>query len=106
MTSVNCYGISFRVTTKGDIHFLQYNKVKHCPLIISEAAKCLKNFVSKVNYVVIEALHREGLAHLDIKLENFCFDDQYSVVLIDLDCSTNIYQRWHTQPVQRLVMYV
>ena len=35
------------------------------------------------------ALHEKGIAHLDIRLENICWDDEGNAVFIDLDRSVS-----------------
>ena len=45
---------------------------------------CLFPFVREVGQA-IEALHRLGYAHQDLRLENVCFSEQIRAVLINLD---------------------
>lgn len=50
-----------------------------------EAAKrCLRSVLEKIQ-IAIDELHKFGFAHLDIRLENVCFDKELNAVLIDLD---------------------
>jgi len=45
----------------------------------------LKDYVEGV-YSAIQTLHNElGYAHLDIRVENICFNKDYKLALIDLD---------------------
>ena len=56
------------------------------PLQQEQAKQNLIPFVSSVVFALQE-LHAAGLAHLDIRLENVCFDSNNRAVLIDLDRS-------------------
>ena len=56
-----------------------------------EANQCLKDFFCAVAEA-IKGLHTSGLAHMDIRLENICFDQDYKPVFIDLDRSEVAYQ--------------
>ena len=62
-----------------------YQCLPHNPLTCSEARQCLINLYSEV-CAAIHTLHDNlHLAHLDIRLDNRCFDQQYKPVFIDLD---------------------
>jgi hypothetical protein len=59
------------------------------PLSRSEALECLSNFI-RLTYDSISYIHKYGYVHLDIRLENICFQIKDEVgalaVLIDLEC--------------------
>ena len=62
-----------------------YQCLPHNPLTCSEARQCLINLYSDV-CAAIHTLHDNlHLAHLDIRLDNICFDQQYKPVFIDID---------------------
>ena len=59
------------------------------PMNIRTAKKDIVAFVEKV-VVAVDALHKFGLAHLDIRIDNICFTTESNIeerraVLIDLD---------------------
>lgn len=56
------------------------------PLKVAEALEIIVNFTSLV-VLAIADLHKVGIAHLDIRLENICFKSDGTAVLIDLDRS-------------------
>lgn len=54
------------------------------PLTRNTAKKCCKELVAEVAEA-LEELDKLGFAHLDVRLENVCFNDNYQAVLIDFD---------------------
>ena len=71
----------------------KYPRVEYAPLSREEARECLKCLVKEIREC-IEELHRIGVTHNDLRLENICFNDQYKAVLIDMDrcySSSDIY---------------
>lgn len=68
-------------TGKGWFH---YPKVKHFPMVPSEAKACIADFVSELCGVLVK-LHDSYYVHLDVRLENICFNDSYRLILVDLD---------------------
>lgn len=68
----------------------KYSKVPHRPLSASEARQCLGDLVGQV-HVALDLLHSHGLSHMDVRLENICFDENYKAKFIDLDrsCETD-----------------
>ena len=70
-----------------NLRFLRF-KLYHPPLSRDSARTNIVPFVDGV-IKCVKALHYVDIAHLDIRLENVCFDDQGSAVLIDLDRSTD-----------------
>ena len=74
---------------KGDLFFFRYEAVHYDPLTAEDAYKCLREFVQCL-HATIKAFHNEGYAHLDIRLENVCFDEHFRPILVDLDRSVLI----------------
>ena len=68
--------------------FFLYKKLHYDPLQDDEAVRCLKDLVEKVKEAV-EELNGLGLQHNDLRLPNICFNEQFTLVLIDLDLATN-----------------
>ena len=50
------------------------------------AVECLSDLITKY-HTTIDAYHCRGWAHMEIRLENLCFDVRFQPVLIDLDRS-------------------
>ena len=73
-------------------YIFTYLKVPHGPLSPDNAHRFLRTFVEKVNEALTE-LHGVGLSHLDVRLPNICFDNEFNAVLIDVDRSEecNVY---------------
>ena len=67
----------------------KYCRVSYGPLKRAEAQSCLQDFVSQV-MVALQEFHKLKLAHYDIRLPNFCFNENFEVVIIDVDFSTDI----------------
>ncbi len=67
----------------------KYSRVSYGPLKRAEAQSCLQDFVSQV-MVALQEFHMLKLAHYDIRLPNFCFNENFEVVIIDVDFSTDI----------------
>ncbi len=53
------------------------------PITVGKAKSMLKEFTSAV-VLALKGLHEQGIAHLDIRLENICFNHG-KVVFIELD---------------------
>lgn len=67
-----------------------YKHLPYDPLSLPEAKLCIKQFVNKV-CCLIQTLHDDvKWVHLDIRLENFCFDSCMEPVFIDFDRSQSI----------------
>ena len=62
----------------------RYKHLPYPPLEQKNASKCLQSLVMGIKSALDE-LHNLDLAHNDIRLENVCFNDQFQVVLIDID---------------------
>ena len=65
-----------------------YTKIKHNPMTPNEAAGCLGHFMRELCGTLC-ILHDKDFAHLDLRLENICFDDNDKLVLVDLDRCTS-----------------
>ncbi len=68
--------------------YFQY-KALNVPATKEEARAVLRTFVHDLVEAITE-LHEVGYAHLDIRLENVCFNECGHVILIDLDRSDDI----------------
>ena len=68
---------------------VKYTKVKYDPLTYKEAKECLHELICKVVNVSLQ-LNKEGIQHKDLRLPNICFDENYNLILIDLDRSYRI----------------
>lgn len=66
--------------------FYTYKAVKYDPLTTSQARECLGDLVSQI-HKALSKLHAI-MCHLDIRLENICFQEDYSLMFIDVDRST------------------
>ncbi len=66
-------------------------KALNLPATKEEARATLRTFVHDLVEAITE-LHEVGYAHLDIRLENVCFNECGHAILIDLDRSVEI--RW------------
>ena len=64
----------------------KYQAVHYSPLLRSEAQKCLLDLVRGI-YSALTELHDAELCHLDVRLENICFTEEFHLKLIDLDRS-------------------
>ncbi len=64
----------------------RYPAIKYDHLSPKEAHRCLGDFVLKV-YEALTELHANGFQHCDVRLENICFKEDYSVMFIDMDRS-------------------
>ena len=68
---------------------VKYTKVKYDPLTYKEAKECLRDLIRKVVDVSLQ-LNKEGIQHKDLRLPNICFDENFKLILIDLDRSVCI----------------
>ena len=66
-----------------------YDKIRYNPLKPTEANACLRNFIMEV-HSAIQEIHSVQYAHMDIRLQNICINEQYHAVLIDVDRVTDI----------------
>ena len=70
--------------------FFKDERVHYDPMTAEEAKNCLQNFFSEVRSVIGQLHDTYKLAHLDIRLDNICFNQQFKPILIDLDRSEGI----------------
>ena len=70
----------------------KYSRVFYQPLKQEEARACLQDFVRKV-VAALQEFHKLNLAHLDVRLPNLCINENFDVVLIDVDFSKAITVR-------------
>lgn len=72
-----------------DINGYRYPAAKYDPLTIDEAKQCLGDLV-QLTIEALECIHNIWILHLDVRLENICFDSEYNIKLIDFDRCTSI----------------
>ena len=86
--TIDHYAIKLEVTELRQTKFYRYRNVRYDPLSDTEVLTCLRDFYSGV-HDALEKVHNElKLAHMDIRLNNICFDDLYRPILIDFDRSS------------------
>ena len=73
-----------------ETYFFKYDRVHYDPMTDEEAKKCLQHFFSEVRSVIGQLHDTYKLAHMDIRLDNICFTQQFKPILIDLDRSEGI----------------
>lgn len=78
----NCDGILFVFYSGGDLHDYVVNQGK---LSERESSRILRKLSSALDF-----LHREGIAHLDVKLENVLFDSNREPYLCDFGLSVRL----------------
>ena len=71
------------ISVTDELFFVGVPRYKN-PLTRKEASDCLYSLVEKIGAVLVD-LHSEGVAHLDVRLDNICFTDTDDVVMIDFD---------------------
>ena len=76
-----------------ETYFFKYDRVHYDPMTAEEAKKCLQHFFSEVRSVIGQLHDTYKLAHMDIRLDNICFNQQFKPILIDLDRSEVIGRR-------------
>ena len=54
----------------------------------------------------LHELHGQGIAHLDIRVENICFNESNHAVLIDLDCSQKASHSLVSRPDSGSLLYI
>lgn len=69
----------------GRLTFFQFEMMPYLPLSSNQAFQCLMKFITGVYFALSELHSKYNLAHLDLRLENICFNMHYQPVLIDLD---------------------
>lgn len=89
-------------TYKHEVQYLQYKLLKP-PLSDEKAESILPDLITSVVHALTE-LHDYGRAHLDVRLENICFNSHNQAVLIDLDRSRPVNMRVRAV-LQESVMY-
>lgn len=82
-------GFAIELTTHSDLYkCVSYEYVSQNPLVEDEVELCLGDFVCKVA-PKIRALHQCEFGHLDLRIDNICFNDNFEPILIDLDRATS-----------------
>ena len=79
---------------KGSLYF-RFTRCAYPPMTPDKANQAMRDTVSRQFWLrgihdAIEELHAIGIAHLDIRLPNICYNQARSPVLIDLDRSSQI----------------
>ena len=82
-----------------------YPKIKHSPMIATEAAACVGHFLTELCNA-LSNLHEKGYAHLDVRLENICFHADETLVLVDLDRCTWSSDITNSDTTQTSCMYL
>lgn len=67
--------------------FFKYPRVQYNPMNSNEARKCLKDFSYSVHKSLTIMHTILDLAHMDVRLDNICFNQDHQPVFIDLDRS-------------------
>ena len=70
------------IEQRGRLEFHKFDAIQD-PLTRGEAKSCLIPLLNGLRRA-LEELHSKGIAHLDVRLPNVCFNNQ-TVILIDLD---------------------
>ena len=85
--SQNAITIQKQPAIISETYFFKYDRVHYDPMTEEEAKKCLQHFFSEVRSVIGQLHDTYKLAHMDIRLDNICFNQQFKPILIDLDRS-------------------
>jgi len=64
---------------------LVYKRLRYPPLTRRKAKCCLKHLIPKVHDALVQLHTHLRVAHLDVRLENICFNENCLPILIDLD---------------------
>ena len=82
--------VQIQPTLISETFFFKYDCVHYDPMTVEEAKKCLQHFFCEVRSVIGQLHDTYKLAHMDIRLDNICFNQQFKPILIDLDRSEGI----------------
>ena len=82
--------VQIQPTLISETFFFKYDRVHYDPMTVEEAKKCLQHFFCEVRSVIGQLHDTYKLAHMDIRLDNICFNQQFKPILIDLDRSEGI----------------
>ena len=88
--SQNAITVQIQPALISETYFFKYDRVHYDPMTGEEAKKCLQHFFSEVRSVIGQLHDTYKLAHMDIRLDNICFNQQFKPILIDLDRSEGI----------------
>ena len=88
--SQNAITVQIQLALISETYFFKYDRVHYDPMTVEEAKKCLQNFFIEVRSVIGQLHDKYKLAHMDIRLDNICFNQQFKPILIDLDRSEGI----------------
>ena len=85
--------------------FFQYRTVRYDPMINTDAKRCLRQFYSGVHNA-LEKVHNElKLAHMDVRLDNICFNGEFQPILIDFDRAMSTSRAFEEVPYGESCMY-
>ncbi|KAI6656075.1 hypothetical protein LOD99_11341 [Oopsacas minuta] len=78
---------------KSEPRIFRFEALAYQPMTYKEVGQCFGQFVQQA-IDAIEALHKLGYAHTDIRLPNFCFSADFCLKLIDFDrvCGISSYK--------------
>ncbi len=98
-------GFAIELTKHSDQYkCFSYEYVSRNPLVEDEVELCLGDFVCKVAQQIL-ALHQCEFAHLDLRIDNICFNDNFEPILIDLDRATSAFLFGYKDIYPNSVMY-
>ena len=82
--------VQLQPASSSETVFFKYDRVHYDPRTVEEAKKCLQHFFCEVRSVIGQLHDTYKLAHMDIRLDNICFNQQFKPLLIDLDRSEGL----------------
>ena len=88
--SQNALTVQIQPASISETYFCKYDRVHYDPMTVEEAKKCLQHFFSEVRSVIGQLHDKYKLAHMDIRLDNICFNQQFKPILSDLDRSEGL----------------
>ena len=106
MSSDSTFAIHLTLEQVGVSEFYMYPRVYYDPMNCAEGRQCLKNFYCSVCDILQQLHDILKLVHLDIRLENICFNQSYQPVFIDMDRAMNVGAVKLPYTASRSCMYV
>ena len=104
--NVSTFVIQLTLEGVGDANFYMYTRVYYDPMNCDEARKCLKQFYCSVRNSLRQLHNILELAHLDIRLDNICFNQSFQPVFIDLDRNMTVSEKKVMYTDSHSCMYV
>ena len=95
MNSQNVSNCVIQLTEQmvGAAGFFMYTRVYYNPMNCVEARRCLNGIYCSVCNSLHQFHNILQLAHLDVRLDNICFNQSYRPIFIDLDRSESVHQK-------------